>query len=257
MNPLIKQQKKIRLDQLIHKRGLVATRSQAESYIRLGKVQVRGQVVIKPGFFVDPEAEIELDVAEQYVSRAGLKLASVAQALNVDFQGKIVLDIGSSTGGFTDFALRRGARKVIAVEVGTDQLHPTLRNNPQIELHEKTDIRDVGTGPGSKVVIEPPEIIVGDISFISLREIIPHVVKNMCSADTQLVLMAKPQFEATKSQLTGSGVVKNDRVRRDILREFELWVRGYARIIAKADSEVAGEKGNQERFYLLQPLVDK
>ena len=114
-----------RLDKALVKLGLVSTRSQAESYIKLGKVRVQGKVETKPGFAVRDDTEIKLTAEEQYVSRAGLKLASVAQLLHLDFKDKIVLDVGSSTGGFTDYALKHGARKVIAIELGTDQLHPT------------------------------------------------------------------------------------------------------------------------------------
>src|SRR5882757_10119726 len=136
---------KARLDQQLFQLGLVQSRSQAESYIKLGWVQVDGRLVTKPGFLVAETAQIKLDANEQYVSRAGLKLASVADTLGIDFKNKAVLDVGSSTGGFTDYALRHGAKKVIAIDVGTDQLHPNLRNNPRIELHEKTDIRDFKT----------------------------------------------------------------------------------------------------------------
>ena len=119
---------------------LVSTRSQAESYIKLGKVKVEGRAVTKPGTMVLEGADIKLAAVEQYVSRAALKLESVVTLLHLTFKDKIVLDVGSSTGGFTDYALRHGARKVIAVELGTDQLHASLRGNPQIELHEQTDI---------------------------------------------------------------------------------------------------------------------
>ena len=115
-------------------RGLVGSRSEAENWIRLGRVRVGGQTAAKPGLFVDESAPIELAVSERYVSRAGLKLAGAAKAFNLDFHGKTVLDIGSSTGGFTDFALQHGAKKVYAVDVGTEQLHPSLRGNKRIEL---------------------------------------------------------------------------------------------------------------------------
>lgn len=226
-------------------RKLVASRSQAESYIRLGKVSVDGKEISKPGFFVHPDAKITLAQDEQYVSRAGLKLASVAKALRLDFADKVVLDVGSSTGGFTDFALRHGAKKVYAVEVGTDQLHPSLRNNPAIELHEKTDIRDFKTT--AKI-----DIVVADVSFISLREILPSVAK-LCSAKTLLAVMVKPQFEAGAGQ-TRNGIVKNDRQRRAILHNFETWAKNLFVILDKADSEVAGAKGNRERFYLLRKV---
>lgn len=236
---------KQRLDHALVTRKLVPTRSQAESWIKLGKVLVDGRAITKPGFFVSELATVELQADEQYVSRAGLKLASVARLLKLDFAGKTVLDVGSSTGGFTDFALRRGAKKVVAVDVGTDQLHPSLRDNPKIDLREKTDIRDVKTLP------ESPDIIVMDVSFISLRDILPHLFMSLSTPETQLVAMVKPQFEAGKNQVN-KGIIKNDSVRRQILKGFEDWVRVYALIIDKADSEVAGAKGNRERFYLLQ-----
>lgn len=239
---------KVRLDSLLASRGLVASRSQAESWIKLGKVLVAGKAITKPGFFVAEDAQLSLQASEQYVSRAGLKLASVAQALKLDFTDKLVLDVGSSTGGFTDFALRRGARKVIAVDVGTDQLHPSLRAEPRIDLREKTDIRQLELAPASR-----PEIVVIDVSFISLREILPHIFKRLVAEPGHVVAMLKPQFEAGRQQVN-KGVIKNDTVRRQVLKEFELWVKHYAVIVDKADSDVAGAKGNRERFYLLRPL---
>ena len=235
---------KPRLDQELTKRGLVTTRSQAESWIRLGRVRVDGHVVTKPGFFVVPGGVLALDAPERYVSRAGLKLASVAKALNLDFAGKIVLDVGSSTGGFTDYALQHGATKVFAIDVGTDQLHPSLHGNARIELHEKTDIRDF-------IPTIAPDIVVMDVSFISLRQILPHIA-TIVAPTTEIVAMVKPQFEAKRDQITRGGIVKNDRIRRDILKEFELWTKRSFLITSKADSEIAGAHGNRERFYLLR-----
>lgn len=226
-------------------RGLAPTRSQAESRIKLGEVHVAGQVITKPGHFVAPSAKVVVKASEQYVSRAGLKLASVAAVLNLDFKNAQVLDVGSSTGGFTDFALKRGAQKVIAVDVGTNQLHPSLRTNPRVELHEQTDIR-------SLKLTTPPNVVVIDVSFISLRDILPHVA-SLCNAQTRIVAMVKPQFEAGDDR-KHKGVIKNDAVRRSILRDFETWTKKLFVIRAKADSEVAGAKGNRERFYLLQKV---
>jgi 23S rRNA (cytidine1920-2'-O)/16S rRNA (cytidine1409-2'-O)-methyltransferase len=236
---------KSRLDQRLVQEGLVRTRSQAESYVKLAQVKVGGKIITKPGFLVGPTDLVEITAKEQYVSRAALKLASVAEALKLDFSDKVVLDVGSSTGGFTDYALRHGASKVIAVEVGREQLHPSLRDNPQIELHEQTDIRDVD------YLSQMPDIVVADVSFISLRQILPHVSK-LCSKQTQLAVMVKPQFEAEQSALKHKGVIKNDKMRRDILKDFESWTRDHFIILDKADSAVQGAKGNQERFYLLQ-----
>ncbi len=237
---------KTRLDQTLAAAGLVNSRSQAESFIRLGAVTVDGRVVTKPGTLVSESAKIKLTVAEQYVSRAGLKLASVTQTFALDFRQKTVLDVGSSTGGFTDFALQHGAKKVIAVEVGKDQLHPKLHGNPQIELHEQTDIRDFTT---DQII----DIVVADVSFISLRELLPHIAK-LSHKTTQLVMMVKPQFEAVNHSLKHKGVIKNEKVRREILSDFEDWAKKRFVIANKADSQVAGAHGNQERFYLLRAL---
>jgi 23S rRNA (cytidine1920-2'-O)/16S rRNA (cytidine1409-2'-O)-methyltransferase len=242
---------KQRLDIEITSRGLTSTRSQAESWIKLGKVVVDDKVIKKPGHFVNDQAKIVLNVDQQYVSRAGLKLASVSEALRLDFKDKIVLDVGSSTGGFTDYAIRNGAKKVYAIDVGTDQLHPSLRNNPLIELHEKTDIRDF------YLPDEKPDIIVIDVSFISLREILPHLAKNLSNKQTQIAAMVKPQFEAERRQIGSSGVIKNDTIRRQILKDFEMWTKQYFAIVDKRDSDVHGARGNQERFYRLSILKAK
>lgn len=259
---------KQRLDQLLFTRGFVPSRSQAESWIRLGKVRVNGSIVTKPGAFTAPDAEIDLQVEEQYVSRAGLKLASVAKILHLQFEGKVMLDVGSSTGGFTDYALKHGIRKVYAVDVGTDQLHPSLRGDTRIELHEQTDIRNVILGESatksragtarvpsiadSLVILgEVPDLVVIDVSFISLRDILPHVA-TLCGPQTIVAAMVKPQFEARESGVMHKGVIKNDKMRREILKDFENWVLTHFMILDKADSEVAGSKGNRERFYKLR-----
>jgi 23S rRNA (cytidine1920-2'-O)/16S rRNA (cytidine1409-2'-O)-methyltransferase len=181
---------------------------------------------------------------ERYVSRAALKLASVARALKLDFTGRTVLDVGSSTGGFTQYALRHGAEKVIAVEVGRQQMHASLRQDPRVELHEQTDIRDIGG------LSTPADIVVIDVSFVSLRDVLPHVA-GLVSAQTRLVAMVKPQFEAAAGQ-KHRGVIKNERLRRAVLKEFEMWAQSRFVILGKADSSVAGAKGNRERFYVLQ-----
>ncbi|HEY8999450.1 MAG TPA: TlyA family RNA methyltransferase [Candidatus Saccharimonadales bacterium] len=236
---------KQRLDQALVARGLVSTRSQAESWIRLGKVFVEGKAITKAGAAVRDDARVELRAEEQYVSRAGLKLASVAQKFKLDFRGKVVLDVGSSTGGFTDFALQHGASKVIDVEVGKEQLHPSLRGHAKIELHEQTDIRDM------QQLSSTPDIVVIDVSFISLREILPHVA-TLSGPQTQIIAMVKPQFEAASSNLKHKGVIKNDRIRREILKDFEVWAQPRFATLDKSDSDVAGAKGNLERFYKLR-----
>lgn len=210
----------------------------------MGKVLINGRVAVKPGQLVSETDTITIAETERYVSRAGHKLASVAAALKLNFADKVVLDVGSSTGGFTDYALQHGAKMVIAVDVGTNQLHPSLHGHPQIELHEKTDIRDFKTTRNI-------DMVVADVSFISLRDVLPYV-SGLITRDALLAAMVKPQFEAVHSDTKHHGVIKNDRMRRDILRDFEQWAKQYFVIMDKADSAVAGSKGNVERFYLLK-----
>ncbi len=232
----------MRLDTALLARGIVSTRSQADSFIRMGQVQVNGQTASKAGQKVHDTDTLKLTTAEQLVSRAGYKLASVAAQLGLSFENKRVLDVGSSTGGFTDYALQHGAQRVVAVDVGTQQMHPRLRVDSRVELHEKTDIRDYKGAA--------PDIIVMDVSFISSRDILPSLA-TLADSRTQIVVMLKPQFEAGKGQTSG-GIVKNERMRRDILQGFEQWLKQFFVLKAKADSKVAGSKGNVERFYLLQ-----
>ena len=237
---------KIRLDNLLVDRKMVESRSQAESYIKLSKVTVDGIKRTKPGFFVDVNSGLKILQQVQYVSRAGLKLESVAKKMRIDFRNKTVLDVGSSTGGFTDYSLKSGANKVIAVDVGTDQLHPKLRLNKKVELHEKTDIRNFKTD-------QKIDVVVIDVSFISIKEILPSVV-NLSNKNTKIVAMVKPQFEAGRNG-TVNGVVKNNSYRRKILQDFENWCRSNNLYIEnKRDSEVKGTKGNQERFYILKKM---
>lgn len=237
---------KLRLDQLMLNRGMVNSRSQAENYIKLGHVSLDGQAVDKPGMKVSSDSDVKITAPNLYVSRAALKLDSVVSRLALSFLGKVVLDVGSSTGGFTDYVLRHGASHVVAVEVGKDQLHPSLRNHPKIELHERTDIRSL------KSLSKKIDIALVDVSFISLREVLPAVVRLVGPA-AYIVAMLKPQFEAG-SQMKNKGVIKNSKVRRQIIADFEAYIiRGF-KIINKADSRIKGQKGNTERFYLLKPI---
>ncbi len=238
----------MRLDQALVSQGLVSSRSQAESYIKLGEVLVNQKVVTKAGQMVEDYDKLEVTVAEQYVSRAALKLASVADLFQVDFADKTVLDIGSSTGGFTQYVLKHGAKQVIAVELGTNQLHASLRGDPRIHLFEQTAIQNMQAVPN---II--PEIVVADVSFVSLREILPHALR-LTGPKAQFVIMVKPQFEAGDTY-KHKGVIKNDSIRRAILKDFEVWVQKSFKIQDKADSGVAGGKGNRERFYLLTRLA--
>ena len=203
------------------------------------------------------------------VSRAENKLAGAAQAFSYDFRGKTVLDIGSSTGGFTEYALLRGAKKVIAIEKGTKQMKAPLRFDPRIDLREKTDIFSVTRNSLSRDQDESNEnesknesktgsnidTILADVSFISLKQVLLHAKKQLASPQTDFLVMLKPQFEARPFQLK-NGIVKNEAIRRDIIKDFEAWLKNNGFLIVnKRDNTLAGKNGNLERFYFLKLAV--
>ena len=199
------------------------------------------------------------------VSRAENKLAGAAQAFSYDFRGKTVLDIGSSTGGFTEYALLRGAKRVIAVEKGTKQMKAPLRFDPRIDLREKTDIFSVTRSSLSRDQDESNEnksktdtridTILADVSFISLKQVLLHAKKQLASPQTDFLVMLKPQFEARPFQLK-NGVVKNETIRRDIIKDFEAWLKNNGFLIVnKRDNILAGKNGNLERFYFLKLAI--
>ena len=182
-----------------------------------------------------------------FVSRAENKLKDAVEAFGFDFRGKTVLDIGSSTGGFTEYALSCGAERVIAIEKGTNQMKSPLRLDKRIELHEKTDIFRVAS-PGIRV----PDVILADVSFVSLRKVLQHAKEYLSNSQTDFLVMLKPQFEALDSQLN-NGIVKNEKIRRIIVRDFESWLKQNNFLIyKKRDNAFLGKHGNQERFYWLK-----
>ena len=178
------------------------------------------------------------------VSRAENKLADATRAFSYDFRGKTVLDIGSSTGGFTEFALVSGAKKVIAVEKGTRQMKAPLKFDSRIELHEKTDIFEFELERGEKV-----DTILADVSFISLTDVLLYAKAKLASKSTDFLVMLKPQFEAEPEQLV-KGVVKNEKMRRMIIKKFEDFLKkNRFRVVQKRDNILSGKSGNVERFY--------
>lgn len=237
----------MRLDTFMAEQGLVSTRSQAESYIKLGKVRLNGKIIKKPGAYISRDDTVTLTSSKTYVSRAAFKLDSVARHVGVSFDGAVVLDVGSSTGGFTDYALQYGALKVVAVDVGTQQMDAGIRVNSKVELHEQTDIRDFTSD-------EAFSHIVVDVSFISIQKIIQAICR-LAAKDTLIILMAKPQFETASKDQLNRGVVKNKSIRRHILQKFEQDIKKYVQITRSMDSKIAGEKGNVERFYVCRTLT--
>ena len=177
-------------------------------------------------------------------NRGYYKIEGAARAFNFDFKDKIVLDIGSSTGGFTQYALDQGAKKVIAVEKGTNQMKSPLRDDPRVELHEKTDVFDF---------VCTPDVILADVSFISLTKILKYAKDNLSNQDTEFLVMLKPQFEADDRDLK-EGIIKNETIRRQVIKKFEQWLKNNNFIVVnKKDNDLHGKHGNIERFYYLRP----
>ncbi len=238
---------KIRLDMVVLQRGLAASRNAAAAMIMAGEISSREKVLVKPGMPVDSAIELAVKTRSRFVSRGGDKLASVAEQLHLECSGTIVLDVGSSTGGFTDFALQHGAKKVYAVDVGTAQLAYRLRQNPQVVVMERTDMRGVESLP------EPINLALIDVSFISLTKVLPAVVNHL-APDGIIVAMAKPQFEAGKAVADKfRGMIKDEAVRLEVLDQFRKRLEPDFKVFDEVDSHITGAKGNRERFYLLQP----
>lgn len=180
-------------------------------------------------------------------NRGYYKIEGASRAFNFDFKNKTVLDIGSSTGGFTQYALEQGAKKVIAIEKGTNQMAKPLRFDPRIDLHEKTDIFNVKL-EGK----DTPDIILADVSFISLKGVLAHAKENLANQNTEFLIMLKPQFEAKPDQLN-RGVIKNEKIRREIIKNFEAWLKqNHFITLDKRDNTLHGKNGNIERFYYLK-----
>ena len=179
------------------------------------------------------------------ITRGYSKIEGATRAFNFDFRNKVVLDIGSSTGGFTKYALDQGAKKVIAVEKGTNQMMAPLRFDSRIELHEKSDIFEFSLSPEI-------DTIVTDVSFLSLTKVLYYLKNNLPNRDADFLMMLKPQFEAKPYQLN-KGVVKNEKLRREIIKNFEQWLKNNGFIIInKRDNILSGKTGNLERFYWLK-----
>jgi 23S rRNA (cytidine1920-2'-O)/16S rRNA (cytidine1409-2'-O)-methyltransferase len=230
-----------RLDVLLVERGLAETRERAHSLILSGAVSVDGSAATRPAqpVFVDANLELERQGPE-YVSRGALKLAKALERWAIDPTNKVALDVGASTGGFTDLLLRKGARKVFALDVGHGQLHYKLRNDPRVTVMERTNVRYLTELP------QQPEIAVVDVSFISLRLALPPVFK-LLMADAPMVALIKPQFEAGKEHVRKGGVVRDPAVHRQVLTVLSEWSRSQEwRIVDLTVSPIKGPAGNVE-----------
>jgi len=231
---------KIRLDILLTEKGLVTSRSKAQALIMAGKVQVDGQVVIKAGTQVSPEAQISLKSELPYVSRGGTKLAAAIDRFNINVQNVICADVGASTGGFTDLLLQRGAARVYAIDVGYGQLAWKLRQDPRVIVMERTNARYLESLP------EPVSMVTIDASFISLGLILPAAIKWL-SSQAQIVALVKPQFEAGRAQVGQGGVVRSPKVHRQVLLAVaENAAQSNLEILGLIPSPITGPAGNHE-----------
>jgi 23S rRNA (cytidine1920-2'-O)/16S rRNA (cytidine1409-2'-O)-methyltransferase len=233
---------KERLDRLLVSHGHVSSREAAARTVLAGGVLVNGVIVDKPAKLIPSDARIEVEKPAQFVSRSGQKLAAALDAFRIDPQGKVGLDVGCSTGGFTDCLLQRGAKHVYAVDVGYGQFDWRLRQDPRITLLERTNIRYVDR----TVVPEPIDLAVIDVSFISLTLVLPCVVSFL--RDTAvIVVLVKPQFEVGKGKVGRGGIVKDDAQRRAVTDKVVVCaIQLGLHVTGVLDSPVHGRKGNRE-----------
>jgi 23S rRNA (cytidine1920-2'-O)/16S rRNA (cytidine1409-2'-O)-methyltransferase len=232
-----------RLDQALVDRGLVESRQRAQMLIRAGEVRLDGVVADQADQRVAPDAEVEVAARPRYVGRGGEKLAGGLDDLGVDPGGRVCLDAGASTGGFTDALLQRGARQVYAIDVGYGQLAWRLRQDERVVVIERTNIRDLASLEGPT-----PDLAVGDLSFISLRLVVPAIRRLITPAGEILVLL-KPQFELGRGRVGKGGVVRSQDDRDEALTSFTEWAASEGlTVLGTAASRVAGAKGNQEYF---------
>jgi len=229
---------KKRVDVLLVERGLAESRAQAQALVLAGRVPG----FEKPGTAVDEATELAVTAPPRYVSRGGEKLAHALDALDVDPRGLDCLDVGASTGGFTDVLLQRGAARVIALDVGYGQLHQKLRDDPRVTVLERTNAREVEQLPFA------PQLVVCDVSFISVRIALPPALR-LAAPGWQALVLVKPQFEAGRADVGKGGVVRDDAVRARVVREIAEAALGWGATVAGVvDSGLPGPKGNRELF---------
>ena len=260
-----------RLDKLLIDRGLVVSRERARALVMSGAVLVRGQPETKPGTLLDPSVEITLREQDHpYVSRGALKLVKGLDTFAIDPAGKVALDVGASTGGFTDVLLRRGAARVYAIDVGYGQLAWALRNDPRVVVLERENVRNIDLA----LVPEECDLAVIDVSFISLTLVLPRVAELLCppprtaghstdpvgSPETlkpppgkPIVALIKPQFEVGREQVGKGGVVRDEAIRRSAVDKIREWANANGFVAGDdVESPITGPAGNVEYLLLLR-----
>ncbi len=244
---------KVRVDILLYSQGLVPSREKAQAMIIAGEVWVNGTRMDKPGTKVDENAEIKIQSRRlQYVSRGGFKLEGAIQDFNIDFKAKVVLDVGASTGGYTDCALQNGAIKVFAVDVGYGQLDWSLRSDPRVVVLERTNIRYFTPDKLGELV----DVITMDVSFISTTLIFP-VLYHLLKEEGEVISLIKPQFEAGKEKVGKKGVVKDPAVHREVLlRCIAAAGQSGLNCVGIGYSPIKGPEGNIEYFIHLKKQLE-
>ncbi|MFZ5644072.1 MAG: TlyA family RNA methyltransferase [Bacillota bacterium] len=234
-----------RIDVLLHDRGLFESRERAKASIMAGKVRVNGETVDKPGVKIPVDSQIEVIGGLPYVSRGGLKLEKALKSFDIDLKGKTVLDVGASTGGFTDCALQNGAVRVYAVDVGYGQLAWKLRSDPRVIAIERTNIKRLSL----ENLVDRPDFVVIDVSFISLEKVMPHI-SGLVSSSSRGVALIKPQFEAGREKVGKKGVVKDPDVHIEVINKVVKMIEDNGWSVISLDfSPIKGPEGNIE--YLL------
>ncbi|MBX7207933.1 MAG: TlyA family RNA methyltransferase [Verrucomicrobiaceae bacterium] len=244
---------RIRLDQALVQKALCPSREQAKRLILAGEVSVDGHPATKPGLLVAEEADLRVKTPPKFVSRGGLKLEGALDRFAIDVAGKVCLDIGSSTGGFTDCLLQRGARKVFAFDVGTNQLAWKLRSDPRVVSREHFNVRhmqpqDVG---------ETVDVLVADVSFISLALVLPAALA-VVKPGGDCIVLVKPQFELSREEVGRGGIVREPALHQKACAKIESFVRGDSRLEWKhlMASPVTGADGNHEflAWFKIRPV---
>lgn len=231
-----------RLDTLLVRRGLVESREKAQALIMAGQVMMGEQIMPKAGLRVSEEANLAIRRGLPYVSRGGTKLAHALDQFGIDVQGLIAMDVGASTGGFTDCLLQRGVRRVYAIDVGRGQLAYRLRNDPRVVVMEGINARYLEGLP------EPVDLAAVDVSFISLKKILPAVLK-VLQEEGHIIALVKPQFEAGREQVGKGGVVRDPRVHQEVLARVVQLTQGMGlRVRSLTSSPLRGPAGNKEFF---------
>jgi len=240
-----------RLDKLLLDRGLVASRERARSLIMTGGVLVRGQPQTKPGTLLDPAVEITLRAEDHpYVSRGALKLIKGLDSFAIDPAGQVALDIGASTGGFSDVLLRRGAARVYAIDVGYGQLAWSIRQDPRVVVLERHNVRTIELD----LVPEPCDLAVIDVSFISLTLVLPRVAELLrAPSGKPIVALVKPQFEVGRELVGKGGVVRDPAARRGAVDKVRAWASAHGFVAGEdVESPITGPAGNVEYLLLLR-----